>query len=501
VSRAWLRSARLIDWNRARITRKGVAACSATSAPGAAPRGTGGDSATGAAGTLNLVTGGTGGTGLNVSNGGSSAALTDCGSGPPTSLSGTVYDPAGAVPLYNVVLFVPGEALSPIATGAACQTCDGDFSGKPQAVALSDATGHFEIDNVPAGDDIPLVIQVGKWRRQVTIPHVDACTDNPIIDKDLTRLPRNQTEGNIPHIAISLGGSDSLECLIRRIGVDDAEFSPPDGAGRVHLYRLGSNAATTMQVNGASSPVPEASTLWGNLDALMKYDLMLLSCTGESKLGVDTVDYQNVRAYADKGGRIFGSHWHNDWIRTDAETATDPLWYPQVVKFSSGAHGITVPLTAQIDVSFPKGASFRDWLSNVGASTTPSQIVIQGAEHTMDSILPKAILDPAVPTYAAGPGAQQWIYAMDPTTASKPTPTVQYFSMNTPVAGAECGRMVFSDLHVSTGSGDTTKVPFPTGCSTTPLTPQEKALEFMLFDLSSCVQSDQDPPVPPVVVK
>jgi hypothetical protein len=454
-----------------------IVACSSGKAgPGATLRGTGGSGNDGSAGSLIVGTSGAGSSGLAVSDGGSSATTADCGSGPATSISGTVYDPAGQVPLYNIVLFVPGAALDPISTGAACQTCDGDYSGKPQAVALSDAKGHFEIDNAPSGDNVPLVIQVGKWRREVTIPHVAPCMDNPIMDKDMTRLPRNHTEGDIPHMAIALGGSDSLECLIRRIGVDDSEFTTPDLDGRVHLYRWAENAAMTMQENGngASATVPSADTLWSNLDSLMKYDMMLMSCTGESKLGASD---------------------------QDSETGTDPLWYPQVVKFSEGAHGITNPLTAQIDTSFPKGQSFSDWLTNVGASTTPGQIVVQGAEHTIDSVLPQAILSPDTPTYAMGPGAQQWIYATDPTSASKPTQTVQYFSMNTPVGGAECGRMVFSDLHVATGSGDTTKVPFPTGCSTTPLTPQEKALEFMLFDLSSCVQSDQDPPVPPVVVK
>jgi hypothetical protein len=463
-------------------------------------RGAGG-SGSGISGGLNLGTG-AGGNGIVVANGGSGAVSSvDCGAGPATSISGTVYDPAGTTPLYNVVVYVPGEALSPIATGAACQTCDGDFSGKPQAVTLSDAAGHFKLDNAPSGDNVPLVIQVGKWRREVTLAHVNSCADNPLIDKDMTRLPRTQAEGNIPHIAVSLGGSDSLECLLRRIGIADSEFTPPDQGGRVHLYRSGEKAATTMNVGTTSFPVPESSTLWGDLPSLMKYDLMLLSCTGESKLGVEDVDYENVRAYADQGGRIFGSHWHDAWIRTDAKTATDPLWYPQVVAFASSAHGIEVPLTAQIDTTFPKGASFSEWLTNVGATTVPGQIVIQGAEHTVDSVLPKAILDPAVPTYAAGPGAQQWIYATDPTDASKPTNTVQYFSMNTPVGGTECGRMVFSDLHVSSGSGDTTKVPFPTGCSTTPLTPQEQALEFMLFDLSSCVQPDTDQVTVPVVPK
>lgn len=474
-------------------------ACSAASGKTPGNHDSGGTSSGGGSG-LNLAGNPAAGGGLSLGLSGSgNGQPSNCPAGQSTSLSGSVYDPAGAVPLYNVVVFVPGEALSPIATGAACQTCDGDFSGKPLAATLSDAAGHFKLDDVPAGDNVPLVIQVGKWRRQVSLAHVAACQDNPIPDKDLTRLPRTQSEGNIPHVAIAIGGSDSLECLLRRIGVDESEFTPPDQGGRVHLYRWGSKAAKTMQVKGASSTVPEASTLWGSLTELKKYDMTLLSCTGESKLAVDATAYQNVRAYADQGGRIFGSHWHNDWIRSEAETATDPLWYPQVVKFSSGAHGFVNPLTAQIDTSFPKGVNFRDWLVNVGASTTPGQILIQGAEHSIDSVLPQALISPEPMTFAAGPGAQQWIYGMD-NELSTPKPTVQYFSMNTPVGGAECGRMVYSDLHVSTGSGDTTKVPFPTGCAKNPLTAQEKALEFMLFDLSSCVQPDeQEPEAPPVL--
>jgi hypothetical protein len=406
---------------------------------------------------------------------------TACPNGGKTTVSGVVYDPAGKTPLYNVVVYVPNEPLADIPTGATCDTCSSPYSGRPIAAALTDSAGRFSVEHVPVGDNIPLVIQIGKWRRAVTIPSVAACADTAVAAA-LTHLPRNKTEGHIPRIAIANGGSDALNCLLEKIGVATAEFTSETGAGRVNQY-AGLNAPTT---NADGSTVSGTATLWSNAASMKAYDLMLMSCEGNDNGGAgaaSTAMRQAVKDFADAGGRVFGSHWHNAWV------FEGPAPWPTVAKHASGAHGFDADITVPIVTTFPKGMAFAEWMVNVGGSTSFGQLVIHGAEHSVD---------------ATNTGAQSWIAGTD---AQNGKPMVQYFSFNTPVEAAperQCGRVVMSDLHVSASAAagmpsDSGKQPFPNGCVTTDLTPQEKALEFMLFDLSSCVMPDDKPPSTPDV--
>ena len=136
-----------------------------------------------------------------------------------------------------------------------------------------------------------------------------------------------------------------------------------------------------------------------------------------------------------------------------------------------------------IDQSFPKGAGFAQWMLNVGASTTLGSFPVSSGRHDVDAVNGMPTTDPV---------AVRWVYGTSPN-------IVEYYTFNTPVgqpADKQCGKVVFSDLHVA--AGDQTGGTFPNNCDNQPLTPQEKALEFLLFDLSSCIQNDTTPLPPPV---
>ncbi len=394
-----------------------------------------------------------------------------CSGGGTTTVSGTVYNPKGDVPLYNVTVYVPNAELAPITDGASCDKCDAALSGEPIVTALTDTKGHFVLENVPVGEDIPLVMQVGKWRRQITIPAVKECTDNPITDPQVTRLPRNKAEGHIPKIALTTGTADPLECLLRKIGIDDAEFTTDKGDGRVNLFagREGTDQFVDKLNEGAA--FTPAKNFWLTLDTLQKYDVVLLACEGvQDAASKPKGALQAMFDYTSIGGRVFASHWHNYWLEKG------PAPFPTTATFDHQAD-LKNPFTAKIDTSFPKGQALSDWLTNVNASTKPGELVIKEGQHTVDAVNPETSF--------------RWIYGENPT-------SVQYMTFNTPIGkpdAEQCGRVVFSDIHVS--SGDKTNVAFPSGCTTKEMSPQEKALLFMLFDLSSCIQNDGEPPAPP----
>jgi hypothetical protein len=406
-----------------------------------------------------------------------------CGAGESTNVTGTIYDPAGKVPLYNIVVYVPNASLDPIEEGVkgpggidavACARCDSVLTGEPIASALTDAKGQFTLKNVPVGTNVPMVIQIGKWRREVKIPAVEACKSTALTDKDLTRLPRDKSEGHIPKIALTTGGADALECLLRKIGIADSEFTPETADGRVNFYAgVNGSAGFDLTVN-AGMPFTSVQPWWDSLDNLKKYDMIIHSCEGtERPMNKSPAATKALMDYADAGGRVFASHWHNYWF----EFGPPPFMSTGIFNHRGDTAD---PLVATIDTSFPKGQALADWLVNVGGSTVNGSLTINQGKKTLQTV--------------NMPAAQRWIYSVA-------EDSVQYFTANTPVSAPAdqlCGRVVFSDIHVSAPNGFKHGT-FPSQCAplVADLSPQEKALEFMLFDLSSCIQEEKVPPVIP----
>ena len=393
-----------------------------------------------------------------------------CDEGRHTTVSGVVYDPAGQMPLYNAIVYVPNSPLQPFPAGVSCDHCGTLASGDPIVVALTDEQGRFVLKDVPAVDNLPVVIQVGRWRREISVDHVALCEDTPI-PAELTHLPRNHREGNIPLYAVVTGGFDPLECLMRKIGIDDEEFTGGSGDGRVHLYR---------GVHGGGVKSSQDSlALYPQLD---RYDAVLLACEGETYPQNKPYDATYAMLhYLDRGGRVYASHFQYYWFAPFPDGAgVTPL--PSAAVWDQRAP-ISDDVYAQVDTSFPKGMAYFNWLSHAGAIGSDGLMIVTEARKDISA--------------AVAGVSQAWVHT---DTRRYDPRAMELLTFNTPVHAppeTQCGRVVFSDMHVA--SDDMTGQTFPTGCVTKGLTSQEKALEFMIFDLSSCVKQDALPPIPPSV--
>jgi hypothetical protein len=421
-------------------------------------------------------------------------------------VTGKVYDPAHKNPLYNVAVYVPAVPLQAlpkgVPTGADACSCGALFESGAVTNTTTGVDGSFTLKNVPVGSQVPLVLQIGKWRRQVKI-NVTACGSNAQPDKSLAlpgTIPAGDTDDNMPDIAVSTGSADSLECLMLRIGIPASEYvAGAAGSGHVHVYSGGDSAAGKTGIGKPeSNPMPGApqssTSLWDSQAHLMPYDILLLSCEGGETYNANPA---SLEAYLNAGGRAFGSHFHYAWFSGPMDTQQSyaaPSAWSNLATWTAGGGQDNGPIGGVIDQTlnggsgtFQKGQILAQWLGDVGALGKNS---VPASELSIYQPRYNAVVGPT------NKESQPWITA-DSTSSN--AGSTMYFSFDTPVNApippggttpAYCGRAVFSDLHVAGDPATNDSSPPPNGCDNTDLSPQEKALEFMLFDLSSCVIPD-----------
>ncbi len=414
-----------------------------------------------------------------------------------TTISGTVYAPNGTDPLYNALVYVPNGGPAPnygvtaFAPGVACVQCGSEVSGSPLVSTNTAPDGTFQLQNVPVGANIPLVIQLGRWRRMITIPSVTACT-NTALTAAQTSLPSEEGMGsafdNIPLIAFSTGAVDGLECVFLKIGINQNQFSDPaaqGGSGRIRFY-LGEGAAGAQM----SMMTPVANQLWGEAAGgactanqncasgvctagacvggtpdIDQYDMVFFPCQG-GEYQKTTGEQTEVINYANAGGRVFGTHYSYVWDFNDSPFSTTATWQVN--------QGDPADQTGYINTSFARGQALAQWLQITGSSTTYGQMPLNTLRHDFNNVVSPSLLWVSLGAATIPPGTVPMHYTFD-----------------TPVgnsAATQCGRVLFDDFHVyDLSANESTGKTFPAECPAGAMTPQEKMLEFMIFDLSSCI--------------
>jgi len=459
---------------------------------------------------------------------GACSQIPSCADGVSTTLSGKVYDPAGRNPLYHALVYVanaPADpALKTFPQGVTCDVCGATAAGSPlistpgatdpPAGEYSDVDGSFTLKNVPAGN-ITVVIQLGRWRRAFAVNVANKCAANTIPDRTFL-MPSTSAQGNIPLMAVVTGNADSLECVLRKIGIAQSEFTNPGQGGRVNFY-LGDKVPG--QAIDAATPT-QAQLFTNGINA---YDMTILACQGADS--DESANQDALRNYAAAGGRVFATHRSFNWLyknNANAAVPTDPSadnWSQVATWHNDDASGdysdATFPVTSFLDFPHnPKANAFQGWLSAVGAlnAGTPPSATVFVVRHDTDAISPVAgqtqqwlyrngigrctvnkaancqsnadcapLVCQSQPTKACtvatvsadcGSGTTCVANTCSGTNLGKQIPV--HFTFNTPVnlvqdlsktpPAVQCGRVLFSDFHISDANEAPTEY-YPSQCA------------------------------------
>ncbi len=415
-----------------------------------------------------------------------------CGGNATTSISGFVYDPANANPLYNVFVYVPVDSTGKVpalTTGSSKNQCSNQSTITAVTVTQTAVDGSFTLKGVPSGVNVPLVMQSGQWRREIMLKasSVTQCVNNTISTSSCVaaipsadcalRLPRNHTDGydwnngqydfaDVPQLAIVTGNADPFECLLLKMGIDPNEFgsTTKNATRRVHFFESPDDPGTVLASTYGNRVTGDA--LWNTNAILPNYAAILLPCEGNAvdkmnnpKSGVPKTSkppgnginpYSNLIGYANAGGRIFATHYSYVWLEYPSyfsyvsgdNWGTVATWDHAYANGSmnTSAYGTQDPLVATLDQSFPKGAAFAQWLVDVGASSSLGSLNLHQARHDLTAI---------------GTTTQDWSVANDTSSGVTPQSFNPNFTFNTPypaIPANQYGRVVFSDFHVSSSA-------------------------------------------------
>jgi len=446
------------------------------------------------------------GPGFSVTDGGVTlAANPTCN----TRITGQVYDPGDNLPLPNVYVFFQEGPLSPLPEGVAQDSCStiltgGSGGGVPDNRVQSGLDGSFNLqlpNSVVNGQAINIVVQTGRWRK--VIPLTATCTTQNL---NHVRLPRNQAEGNIPKMAVVAADADTLECFLAKVGVSTSEFTAPTQPGRVHYYQGCLNNCGPQLSNAAPhmGPAPEKrGSLLASQANVDQYSMLVLPCEGGTRSSGGSTYYPNdaevarVQSFANNGGRIFATHLSDLYLyheRDGGGLGQDMFPGAVLWKFDpfdnmlNGTGNINTAQEANINTGAPRAQTFRDWLASAPVNGLNGNGRVSFAEPRRRALASIPLL------------GQGWLPNYNPNPISAPFYNyAHHVTFDTPVGSLNPeGRVVYLSSHVApVATRRQNSGTFPGECNlAAALTPSERALEYMFFDVSACVGAPPPAPAP-----
>jgi len=334
-----------------------------------------------------------------------------------TTITGKVYSPLGPTnggdPIPNILVYVAQGTVQPFVADSGPQSCtyqqslvSGAGIQPIENTTGADGTFTMSTNQITTSGPQNIVIQAGKWRRQYPGTQVTACTTNNI--GNLT-MPANQSQGDLPHIALVTGGVDGAECIFHQIGISDTEVTTQAGGGSINLYEGAFSSGSSNSDTTATNPTLSETALVTNLPLMETYDVIMFACqgSGTQTKAVTAANQQNLLAYTGIGGRVFATHWEYIWL--DNIFPTVAAWDPV-----SGGGTLGTAL-ATVDQTWANGVILTQWLHDINADNgTAGQITVSNAEENTTGVY--------------NPPAQSWA-----TFNSNPKVSIQ-FTFDTPLS-------------------------------------------------------------------